>query len=94
MTANSKIQVYFTHPRNAPYFPVKISPLCTGQLALDGLLTQGPNGRFLDPAPAGRTYELAIKRTQRAITPTMTFEQAGVVDGDYIEVRLSGQGAA
>lgn len=94
MTANSKIQVTFTHPRNALTFPVKVSPQCTGQVALEGLLTQGPGGRFLDSAPAGRTYELAIKRTNQAITPTTTFQQAGVVDGDFIEVRLSGQGAS
>jgi hypothetical protein len=93
MTANNKIQVHFTNHRDSRVLPVKVSPLCTGQLALDGLLAQGPNGRFLDPAPAGRTYELAIKRTSQSIPPTMTFQQAGVVDGDYIEVRLGGQGA-
>ncbi|HEX8087867.1 MAG TPA: hypothetical protein VF762_03395 [Blastocatellia bacterium] len=90
---NNKIEVHFTHPRNPQTFTARIIPQCTGQMAIEGLLIGDENGAFLEPAPAGRPYELAIKRSQQAITPNMTFEQAGVVDGDVIEVRQAGQGA-
>jgi hypothetical protein len=53
------------------------------------------SGRFIEPPSTGEHYELAVRRTGRtiAIAPDMTFEQAGVEDGDTIEVRLAGQGA-
>jgi hypothetical protein len=93
MTTNNKIRVHFTHPRNSLTYSVNISPLCTGQIALDGLTSQGKNGRFLDPAPQGRTYQLIIKRNSHQITPTMTFQQAGVINDDYIDIGLDSQGA-
>lgn len=90
---NDKIEVHFTHPRNANSFTASISPQCTGQKAIQGLMAGDENGPFLEPAAPGRPYELAIKRSGTAITPNMTFADAGAVDGEVIEVRQRGQGA-
>lgn len=90
---NDAIEVNFTHPRNARLFTAEISPQCTGQKAIDGLLVGDEEGPFLEPAPQGRPYQLVIKRTQGAITPHTTFADAGVISGDVIEIRQDGQGA-
>lgn len=91
---NDKIEVHFTHPRNANSFTAFINPQCTGQKAVQGLMVGDENGAFLEPAAPGRPYELAIKRSGTAITPNMTFADAGVMDGEVIEVRQAGQGAS
>jgi hypothetical protein len=91
---NNLVKVTFTHPReNGRIFAADINLQCTGQMAIQGLLLGNEAGPFLEAAAAGRPYELSVKRTQMNITPNMTFEQAGVVDGDVIEVRQRGQGA-
>jgi hypothetical protein len=90
---NNKIEVTFTHPRNQTSFTAFLSPQCTGQAAIQGLLAGNRNGPFLEPTSPERPYELAIKRTQQAITPNTTFEEAGVVNNDVIEVRQRGTGA-
>lgn len=91
---NNKVGVTFKHPRdNARNFEAEISLQCTGQRAIDGLLLGDEHGPFLEPAPQGQPYELVLKRTSSTITPNMTFAQAGVEDGEVIEVRQAGQGA-
>jgi len=90
---NNRIEVTFTHPRSHESFTAFLSPQCTGQKAIQGLIAGNRNGPFLEPAAAGRPYELAVKSSGRAITPNMTFEEAGVVNGDVIEVRQGGMGA-
>ena len=90
---DDKIAVTFTHPRNNTSFTARISPQCTGEKAILGLLRGNANGPFVDPAPPGRPYELALKRTQGAITPNTTFAEADVMNDDVIEVRQSGTGA-
>jgi hypothetical protein len=90
---SEKIEVYFTHPRNAKVFTAEVSPQCTGEMAIQGLLQGSDEGPFLESPLPGRSYELAIKRTYQAIAPSMTFEQAGVLHGDVIEVRQNVQGA-
>jgi hypothetical protein len=57
------------------------------------LIAGDDNGPFIQPAPPGRPYELAIKQSGIAITPNMTFADAGVTNGEVVEVRQSGQGA-
>jgi hypothetical protein len=91
---NNSVKVTFTHPRDGGRsFDANINPQCTGQMAIQGLLLGDEGGAFLEAAAPGRPYELAVKRSQTNIPPNMTFEQAGVQDGDVIEVRQSGQGA-
>lgn len=90
---NNKLEVHFTHPRNAKHFVAEIGPQCTGQQAVEGLLVGDEQGPFLEPAPQGRPYELVLKKSKAAITPNMTFAQAGVETGDVIEIRQAGQGA-
>lgn len=88
------IEVRFMHPRDSSqYFTAELAPSCTGEQAVQGLLAGDDKGPFLQPAPAGRPYELVVSRTGKQITPNMTFDQAGVSDGDVIEVRQAGQGA-
>jgi hypothetical protein len=87
------IEVSFLHPRSSKVFTAEVSPECTGQQALEGLLLGDADGPFLEPSPPGRPYELAIKRSQQIISLPMTFEQAGVINGDIIEIRQAGQGA-
>jgi len=51
-------------------------------------------GPFLPPLPYGQAYELAVHKTQLAVTESMSFAQAGagVVDGDKIDVRQTATG--
>lgn len=90
---DNDIEVIFTHPRDASTFTAYINPQCTGQQAIRGLVAGDENGPFLQPSAPGRPYELAIKQSGIAITPNMTFAQAGVTNGEVVEVRQSGQGA-
>jgi hypothetical protein len=53
------IKVTFTHPRDGGRsFGAKISPQCTGQMAIEGLMLGNEDGPFLNVAPPGRPYEL------------------------------------
>jgi hypothetical protein len=87
------IEVVFTHVWDASTFTAFVNPVCTGEQALDGLIAGDEKGPFLEPAPAGRPYELAVRRSGAPILRKMTFAAAGVIDGDKIEVRQGGQGA-
>jgi hypothetical protein len=89
------IEVHFVHPRNSTTLTADIDPRCTGEEAIHELLRDDGSGRFLEPARTGEHYELVVRKGVHAqyIAPDMTFEQAGVADGDIIEVRLAGQGA-
>lgn len=88
------IEVHFTHPRKSgELLTADIYPHCTGQEALQGLMADDGSGAFIDPPANGQVYELALQRTDEAITPNMSFAQAGVINGDTVEVRLAGQGA-
>lgn len=92
---NNKVKITFTHPvDNIRTFSANINPQCTGQMAIQGLLLgNAEEGPFLEAAVPGRPYELIVKSSHINITPNMTFEQAGVQDGDVIEVSQRGQGA-
>jgi hypothetical protein len=88
------IEVHFLHPRaSSNTLTADVSLECTREQAIQGLLEGDDNGPFLEPPPPGRPYELVIKRSQKVIQPNMTFEQAGAVDGDIVEVQQAGQGA-
>lgn len=90
----NNIEVHFSHPRDSTRnLTAEVSPVITGQQALQSLLADDGSGPFLATLPQGQTYELALRRTGQAIMPSMTFQQVGVVDGDWIEVRQGGQGA-
>lgn len=90
---NNKITVTFIHPREARNFVAEVSPQCTAQMAIQGLMQGNHDGAFLNTPPAGRPYELVLKRTSTTIPPNMSFAQAGVIDLDVIEIRQEGQGA-
>jgi hypothetical protein len=86
MDNNNKIEVIFTHPTNRSTFTAFINPQCTGQKAIHGLLMGNRNGPFLNAPPPGQAYKLAKKSDGQEITPSMTFEEAGVGNGDVVEV--------
>jgi len=88
------IEVHFMHPRNSSMnLTADISPLCTGEEALEELMRdEDGTGPFLPPLPDGQAYELAVRKNQLAITQSMSFAQAGVVDGDTIDVRQTATG--
>jgi hypothetical protein len=86
------IEVHFLHPRSSTTLTADVDLRCTGEEAIRELLRDAGTGRFIEPALTGEHYQLASGRTGQIIAPNMTFEQAGVVDGDTIEVRLAGQG--
>ena len=92
---DNTIEVHFMHPRNsAMSLTADISPQCTGQEALQELLRDADGkGAFLPALPEGQNYDLSVRRTQQAITPSMSFAQAGVLDGDTIDIGQSATGA-
>jgi hypothetical protein len=90
---NNVIEIHFTHPRDSRVFTADISPECTGQQAVEGLIAGDSDGPFLDAPQEGRPYELTLKRTSKAITPNMSFAQAGAVSGDTVTILQRGRGA-
>lgn len=87
-----KIEVVFTHPRDPSSFTAVVNSECTGGQAIAGLVLGDAKGPFIDQAPPGRPYGLAVKRTGSFIAEKMTLAEAGVLDGEVIEVQQSGQG--
>lgn len=91
---NNKLNITFVNPRsNARTFDADLSPECTGQMAIEGLIVGDQNGPFLEPAARGRPYQLVVKSSSMNIPPNMTFREAGVVNGDVIEIRQDLEGA-
>jgi hypothetical protein len=94
MNDNDTLEVHFMHPRNSSMtLTADISPQCTGQEALQELMRdQDGESAFLPSLRDGQSYELAVRRTEQAITLNMTFAEAGVASGDTIDVRQSATG--
>ena len=91
---NNTLEVRFTHPVDSGVsLTAEISPQCTGQEAIRELLRdEDGQGSFL-PALQEGNYTLSVRSTKQAITPNMTFAQAGVTDGDTIVVGKDMTGA-
>lgn len=87
------IEIHFRHPRTSKILVADLSPFCTGHEALEALLA-AENGEppFLTQA-TGETYQLSLNRTGLAITPNMTFAQAGVMNGDMVDIGQDVTGA-
>lgn len=84
---HSKIQVYFVKPWDETVtFDGEVSPDCTGQMAIDGLLAGDAHGQFLKPASPGQPYELCVVRTGGVVSPNMTFREAGIINGDSLRL--------
>lgn len=72
----------------------ELSPECTGQDAIDGLLNgDGQKAPFLDPLINGKNYRLSVMRTEKEIMANMTFAEAEVMSGDEILVGTDFTGA-
>jgi hypothetical protein len=89
------IEIVFVHPTDMPISLVAdVSTQCTGQEILNELGRDvDGTGSFLRSLPDGQPYHLLVARTQKAISPNMTLEQAGVVGGDRIDIGISAVGA-
>jgi hypothetical protein len=87
--AKAEIEVHFTHPDSPRTLTALVSLQCTGQKALEGLLTGDDQEPFLEQLPSDQLYELIIQRSVQPIKPNMTFEQANVLNGDVIQVQRS-----
>lgn len=95
MTDENTIELHFRHPRDSKGLTADLSPHCTGQEALEELLrNEDGNGAFLAPLPGDQTYNLSVHRTKQEIAASMTFAQAGVINGDTIDIGQSAPGAA
>ncbi|MDX6574257.1 MAG: hypothetical protein QOE96_210 [Blastocatellia bacterium] len=80
------LEIHFIHPHTSKRLVADLSPNCTGTDALHALLSaDGGDGPFLSQA-GGQTYELSLERTGTAITPNMTFREAGVINRDIINI--------
>ena len=89
------IEVHFIHPHSSIPLTADISPQCTGEEALQELQADDGSGPFLGPPQNGQEYKLVLRRGDDGvtITPNMTFAQAGVINGDKVEVQIGGRGA-
>jgi hypothetical protein len=85
VTSSSTIEVRFLNPRDSAILEADVSLICTGDEALKGLTAGQESDAFLTARP-GESFELVVSRNQRVIEPTMTFGEAGVVDGDTITI--------
>jgi hypothetical protein len=93
MGANDSIELRFLHPRQSSMsLTAQVSRQCSGEEALRGLMDDSGDGAFLSRLKPGQTYELTLHRTATPITPHMSFEQVGAIDGDWIDVRVSATG--
>jgi hypothetical protein len=90
----SQIELHFLHPRDsARTFSAEVDPQCTAKQAVDGLLAGDDRGPFLDKPQEGQPYGLVLARTNMALTPNMTFVQAGATHGDTLLVTQAARGA-
>jgi hypothetical protein len=93
MGADDSIEVRFIHPHTSRKLVADLSPYCTGHDALQALLSaEGGKAPFLSPAE-GQTYGLFLERASKAITPNMTFLEAGAINGDIVSIQPNVVGA-
>ncbi len=83
------IRVVFTHPRDSSSFEANVSPECTGQEAINGLV----EAKFIQPPGATSAYSLKHSASGKAIAPSQSLSSSGVKDGDAVAVLLSESGA-
>jgi hypothetical protein len=87
----TEINLSFTHPRDSKIESTTCNPSITTAATAVQWLT---DGGFL-PAQSGKLggYQLSLDRTGKAIPPNVTFEEAGVQDGDTISISETGAAA-
>lgn len=82
------MKVHFIHPRTSKSFAAEVGDQLKIGQALVGL-----TGPFLPALQQGEQDEVILVRTQMVLPPDMTIAQAGVVDGDALQIRRSATGA-
>lgn len=90
---NGTMEIQFRHPRTNKFLVADLSPQCTGREALQALMAAQDGGEPFLTQSDGGAYNLIHERTSQAITPNMTFAQAGVESGDTIKIDKEMQGA-
>ncbi len=86
-----EVDITFTHPRASKTFLATVGLGLTAQQAILALLS--PQNGFLQSPSPGSEYEIIIHRTGTAIPPHTTLGNAGVVDGDTLDIVLTAQAA-
>jgi hypothetical protein len=86
------MEVKFTHPRSSLVYSADVSEnLQVGQALL---ALQGPDtGPFLTPPLPGEQDTVYLERTKKSLPLSTTMGEAGVVDGDVLQIYRMGQGA-
>jgi hypothetical protein len=86
-----EVDITFTHPRASKTFLATVGLGLTARHTLLALLS--PQNGFLQPLSPGSEYQIIIHRTGTAIPPQTTLGNAGVVDGDTLDIVLNAQAA-
>ena len=79
------MEVRFTHPQTSDTYLADVSPMLTVQQAFSALRSQD-TGPFLPPLPEGQNDTLILRRTGQRLALDMTMGEAGVQDGEVLDV--------
>ncbi len=90
------VDVTFFHPRDSSLtLAADIGVDVTAEEVIEELMRDADGtGPFLPPLQDGEDYLLSLRRTKQALSPDMTFAQAGVTTGDAIAVIKNAIGAS
>lgn len=86
------MEVGFTHSLASDTYPADVSPELTARQALIALHSP-ETGPFLSPLQPGEHERLILRRTGAVIQPGTNMSNAGVADGDVLDVVRTGQSA-
>lgn len=84
------MDVRFLSPHGPGVLEAEVDPATTSGQALVDLVGAG----FLRAPSATRTYSLVLGRTGQALLPGSKLQDAGVRDGDVVEVVQATEGAS
>ena len=76
------ITVTFLHPRGPGKRPIALNRAITGKMAIDGLVSK----KFIEPRAKEQAYALVLQRTKDELPLERSLMDAGVEDGDVIQV--------
>lgn len=83
------ITVTFLHPRGPAKRPIALNRAITGKMAIDGLIQK----KFLEARGNTQGYVLVLQRTKEELPMERSLIDAGVEDGDVVQVTEVSAGA-
>lgn len=87
--ATGTIQVTFLHPRGPGKRAISLNRAITGKMAIEGLISK----RFIEASATGQGYVLVLQRTKEELPMERSLIDAGLQDGDVIQVSEVSAGA-